>query len=532
MTERVHLAVALDGAGWHPAAWREAGARPRDLTSPRYWRDLVGAADEAGVAFVTIEDALSLGERGSDDRRAARAIGCAGASTPCCWPPTWRPLTRRIGLIPTVTTTHPEPFHLATGLQTLDHASRGRAGARIVAGSSAAERANFGRRADGPNGFPASGRVEDDPAWTAAFREAGEVVEAIRALADSWEDDAIIRDLETGRFLDRERVHNIEFAGEFFSITGASIVPRSPQGPPLITALAHQSDPLPLRRRARRRRVHHAGRRRRDRRHPARRSPRPQTRCAPSPSACGCSSICSCSSKTRRMPRTPRGRGSKSATALTTDARVVDRDGGRRRRGDARVRRDRCRRHPAASGPSSRGSGRDHRRSSCRARAQRASCTTTTALPLFASDSACRCARVATPERRSRHDSGSLQAPDPPRRALSRGEQHHGVDRPDCRQPDRLLVVRVLRPQRRARPVRLFLPRRGTAPARASRADPRPRRARADRTRSRSSPRSPPSPSTSGSSARSARPSTSRTNSPASSARSTTSPAAAPAGTP
>ena len=242
MTERVHLAVALDGAGWHPAAWREPAARPRDLTSPRYWRDLVGAADEAGVAFATLEDALSLGERGSDtaEPRADRVRGRLDAVLLASY---LAPLTRRIGLIPTVTTTHPEPFHLATGLQTLDHASHGRAGARIVAGSSAAERANFGRRTDGPNGFPASGRVEDDPAWTAAFREAGEVVDAIRALADSWEDDAIIRDLETGRFLDRERVHNIEFSGEFFSITGASIVPRSPQGPPLITALAHQSVP-------------------------------------------------------------------------------------------------------------------------------------------------------------------------------------------------------------------------------------------------------------------------------------------------
>jgi len=154
------------------------------------------------------------------------------------------PHTRRLGLVPTVTTTHPEPFHLATGLQTLDHVSRGRGGVRIVAGSTAQERANFGRRADGPTGLPASGRVEDDPALLAAFREAGEVTEAIRRLADSWEDDAIVRDLETGRFLDRERVHNVEIAGEFFSITGASIVPRSPQGQPLITALAHQSVPF------------------------------------------------------------------------------------------------------------------------------------------------------------------------------------------------------------------------------------------------------------------------------------------------
>ena len=243
MTERLHVAIALDGAGWHPAAWREASARPTELTSPRYWRDLVLSADRPEIAFATIEDALTLEGRPSGADAEPRRDRVRGRLDALLVASFLAPLTRTIGLVPTLTTTHPEPFHLATGLQTLDYASGGRAGARIVAGSSPQERANFGRRADGPQGFPASGRVEDDPAWVAAFREASEVVEAIRGLADSWEDDAIIRDLETGRFLDRERVHNIDFAGEFFSITGASIVPRSPQGQPLITALAHQTIP-------------------------------------------------------------------------------------------------------------------------------------------------------------------------------------------------------------------------------------------------------------------------------------------------
>ncbi|WP_144830473.1 LLM class flavin-dependent oxidoreductase [Microbacterium sp. BH-3-3-3] len=243
MPHRIPLAVALDGAGWHPAAWREPTARPTELTSAAYWRDLARTADDAGIVFATIEDALSLGGRSSEADAETRRDRVRGRLDAVLLASFLAPHTRRLGLVPTVTTTHPEPFHLATGLQTLDHVSRGRGGVRIVAGSTAQERANFGRRADGPTGLPASGRVEDDPALLAAFREAGEVTEAIRRLADSWEDDAIVRDLETGKFLDRERVHNVEFEGEFFSITGASIVPRSPQGQPLITALAHQTIP-------------------------------------------------------------------------------------------------------------------------------------------------------------------------------------------------------------------------------------------------------------------------------------------------
>lgn len=215
MTEKVHLAVALDRAGWHPAAWRDPSARPHELTSPRYWRTLLQTADRARIVLATIEDALAItdrfersaapgqsdGERGAaaqtpghgdaDGIRRDRVRGRLDAVLVASYA---APATQRIGLVPTVTPTHPEPFHIATGIQTLDFASRGRAGVRLVAGASAAERANFGRRPVGVDALPASGRVEDSPEILAAFGEAGDVAEALGRLWDSWEDDAIIRD--------------------------------------------------------------------------------------------------------------------------------------------------------------------------------------------------------------------------------------------------------------------------------------------------------------------------------------------------
>ena len=65
----------------------------------------------------------------------------------------------------------------------------------------------------------------------------------MRRLWDSWEDDAEIRDAATGRFIDRDRLHYIDFEGPRFSVRGPSITPRPPQGQPLVVALAH--DPLP-----------------------------------------------------------------------------------------------------------------------------------------------------------------------------------------------------------------------------------------------------------------------------------------------
>jgi alkanesulfonate monooxygenase SsuD/methylene tetrahydromethanopterin reductase-like flavin-dependent oxidoreductase (luciferase family) len=76
------------------------------------------------------------------------------------------------------------------------------------------------------------------------FAEAADVVEVVRRLWDSWQDDAIIKDVATGRFIDRDRLHYIDFSGAYFSVRGPSIVPRSPQGQPVVAALAHSRQVL------------------------------------------------------------------------------------------------------------------------------------------------------------------------------------------------------------------------------------------------------------------------------------------------
>jgi len=61
----------------------------------------------------------------------------------------------------------------------------------------------------------------------------------VRRLWDSWEDDAEIRDVATGRFIDRDKLHYIDFEGKWFSVKGPAVTPRPPQGQPLVTVLAH-----------------------------------------------------------------------------------------------------------------------------------------------------------------------------------------------------------------------------------------------------------------------------------------------------
>ena len=68
----------------------------------------------------------------------------------------------------------------------------------------------------------------------------------MRRLWDSWEDDAEIRDAATGRFIDRDKLHYIDFAGDCFSVKGPSITPRPPQGQPVVAALGHGAVPYRL----------------------------------------------------------------------------------------------------------------------------------------------------------------------------------------------------------------------------------------------------------------------------------------------
>ncbi|MGW6911473.1 LLM class flavin-dependent oxidoreductase [Streptomyces sp. NPDC054940] len=239
----LHLAVALDGTGWHPASWREPVARPRDLLTAGYWADLVTEAERGLLDFVTIED--GLGPQSSHwldpDERTDQVRGRLDAVLIAS---RVAPLTRHIGVVPTVVATHTEPFHISKAIATLDYVSTGRAGLRVQITARPNEAAHFGRRT-----VP---RIEayDSPAAqevvTDLFDEAADHVEVVRRLWDSWEDDAEIRDAATGRFIDRDKLHYIDFEGRRFSVKGPSITPRPPQGQPIVSALAHDTIPYRL----------------------------------------------------------------------------------------------------------------------------------------------------------------------------------------------------------------------------------------------------------------------------------------------
>jgi alkanesulfonate monooxygenase SsuD/methylene tetrahydromethanopterin reductase-like flavin-dependent oxidoreductase (luciferase family) len=183
----LHLSAAVD----QPSAYDAAS-----------YLTLARLAERGGLDFVTLED--SFARPGPDALAVLARLA---------------PATSRIGLVPTVTTTHTEPFHVQAAVATLDWVSRGRAGWRIDVSTTEGEARLFGRRHAASAGE--------------LWQEAGDVADVAARLWDSWEDDAEIRDVATGRFIDRDKLHHVDFRGTSFSVKGPSIVPRPPQGHPV-----------------------------------------------------------------------------------------------------------------------------------------------------------------------------------------------------------------------------------------------------------------------------------------------------------
>ena len=193
----VHIAIEIDGRGTDPL-------------DPSIVREVVQTAEAGGFTFVTIDDGPLPPDSGSRLDAVDRA---AYVST----------LTERIGLAPTAHVTTTEPFHLAAQIASLDHLTHGRAAWVVGADNSSDALATIGTSPLGQAGW---------------LREVGDVVEVARQLWDSWQDDAVIKDVASGRYLDPNRVHHVDFEGATFSVKGPLITPRPPQGQPVVIAPA------------------------------------------------------------------------------------------------------------------------------------------------------------------------------------------------------------------------------------------------------------------------------------------------------
>lgn len=216
----LHLNAFLMSVGHHEASWRLPESDPEANSDIAHYQRLAQIAERGKLDSLFLADSPVL--HGDPGRRPAARLeptvlltALAGA-------------TRHIGLIATASTSYNEPFNLARRFASLDHVSSGRAGWNIVTTAGADAARNFG--------------LDDTPLHHERYERAAEFVEVATKLWDSWADDAVVADKESGVHALAERVRRIDHEGPYFKVGGPLNVPRSPQGYPLLVQAGSSED--------------------------------------------------------------------------------------------------------------------------------------------------------------------------------------------------------------------------------------------------------------------------------------------------
>jgi len=212
MNRQLHLNLFIHSRGHHEASWRHPAASPLPLTDIRYYQDLAQRAEAAHFDSIFLADQLALGD---DVAQAARTwlepitvLAAVAAAT------------SRIGLIATASTTYTEPFNLARQFASLDHISNGRVGWNIVTSWLAAAARNYG--GDGPLSH------------AERYVRGEEFMSVVKALWDSWGDDAVVDDRAGGVYAREDRIRPIDHRGDYYQVAGPLNLPRCPQGRPVL----------------------------------------------------------------------------------------------------------------------------------------------------------------------------------------------------------------------------------------------------------------------------------------------------------
>ncbi|WP_280384168.1 LLM class flavin-dependent oxidoreductase [Nocardia wallacei] len=221
MSDRqLNLNAFIYPAGHHEAAWRHPDSRADRIYDVTYYQEIGRTAEAAKLDAVFFADGPAL--------RTDIRYNAAPGLEPITLLTAIASATTHLGLIATASTTYYEPYNLARLFSSLDHISGGRAGWNIVTTGTDLAAANFG--------------LDRHPAHAERYARAREFVAAVVALWDSWEDDAILFDRAAGRYADPDKIHRIDFEGEYLRVRGPFSSARTRQGYPVLVQAGASND--------------------------------------------------------------------------------------------------------------------------------------------------------------------------------------------------------------------------------------------------------------------------------------------------
>ncbi|MDC9826251.1 LLM class flavin-dependent oxidoreductase [Devosia sp. ZB163] len=224
MSKRIPFGIMLQGPGGHMNAWKHPSVPADASVNFDYFVKTAKQAEAAGIAFAFIADGLYINEVSIPhflNRFEPIAILSALAA-----------VTDKIGLVGTLSTSYSDPFTVARQFGSIDAISGGRGGWNAVTSPLEGSAKNYSR--------------EKHPEHALRYQIAGEHIDVVKGLWDSWDDDAFVRNRETGQFADFSKLHRVNYKGQFHTVEGPLNLQRSPQGQPVLFQAGGSDDGISL----------------------------------------------------------------------------------------------------------------------------------------------------------------------------------------------------------------------------------------------------------------------------------------------
>lgn len=205
-----------------PGLWRHPRDQERRYLDIDYWTSLARTLERGLFDAIFFADVLGVYDVYNGSADAALIDGVqVPVNDPLPVIAAMASVTEHLGFAMTAAVSYEHPYPFARRMSTLDHLTKGRIGWNVVTGYLNSGAVNFG--------------VSAQEAHDRRYDIADEYLEVCYKLWEtSWQDDAVVADLERGVYADPSRVHRINHQGEFFNVPGMHLSEPSPQRTPVI----------------------------------------------------------------------------------------------------------------------------------------------------------------------------------------------------------------------------------------------------------------------------------------------------------
>lgn len=205
-----------------PGLWRHPADRSTEYKDIEYWTDLAKILEKGLFDGIFLADVLGIYDvyHHSAEHALTGAVQVP-VNDPLQIIPAMATVTKHLGFGLTTSISFEHPYPFARRISTLDHLTKGRVGWNIVTSYLESGAKNLGQKT----------QLNHDDRYDIA----DEYLEVLYKLWEgSWENDAVLRDKQSGVFADYKKIHSIQHDGKYFKVPGIHICEPSPQRTPVL----------------------------------------------------------------------------------------------------------------------------------------------------------------------------------------------------------------------------------------------------------------------------------------------------------